>query len=219
MKLTLKIMKHFTKQDIGKLPNLQRMHLINTCGGVKSANLIGTISKTGVTNLAVFNSVIHLGSNPPMLSFMLRPTTVERHSYSNFTTNSQFTVNHIQDNFVAKAHQTSAKYEKGVSEFKEVGLTEEYIDGFEAPFVKESNIKMGCTFMNEYLIKEHNCRLIIGEIQHLLVEDEIQQQDGFLDLAKANSVGILGLDGYVTTQLIDRFEYARPGQDLKPLKS
>lgn len=212
-------MTHFTKQDIIALPSLERMHLINTCGGLKSGNLIGSISKSGITNLAVFNSVIHLGSNPPMLSFMLRPTTVERHSYTNFKRNNHFTVNHIHESFIAKAHQTSAKYDEGISEFKEVGLTEEYIDGFDAPFVKESKIKMGCKYINEYVIKENDCRLIIGEIQHLLVEEGIQSKDGFLDLAKAKSVGIIGLDGYVKTELIDRFAYARPNQQIKSLKS
>lgn len=210
-------MPHYTKDDIINLPGLERMHLINSCGGVKSANLIGTISKQGITNLAVFNSVIHLGSNPPMLSFMLRPTTVERHSYNNFKEKSHFTVNHIHESFVHKAHQTSAKYDEDVSEFNEVGLTEEYLKGFEAPFVKESKIKIGCTYVNEYFIKEHGCRLIIGEIQHLLVEDGIQGKDGFLDLTQANSAGIIGLDGYVKTELIERFEYARPNKKLKPL--
>jgi flavin reductase (DIM6/NTAB) family NADH-FMN oxidoreductase RutF len=211
-------MTHFSKQDIIDLPSLERMHLVNTCGGLKSANLIGSISKTGVTNLAVFNSVIHLGSNPPMLSFMLRPTTVERDSFNNFKENHQFTVNHIHESFVDKAHQTSAKYDSEVSEFDEVGLTQEFINGFEAPFVKESKIKMGCKYINEYFIKENGCRLIIGEIQHLLVEDGIQDKDGFLDLAKANSAGIIGLDGYVKTNLIERYAYARPNQKLKPLK-
>lgn len=210
-------MPHYTKDDIINLPGLERMHLINSCGGVKSANLIGTISKQGITNLAVFNSVIHLGSNPPMLSFMLRPTTVERQSYNNFKEKSHFTVNHIHESFIDKAHQTSAKYDEDVSEFNEVGLTEEYLKGFEAPFVKESKIKMGCTYVNEYFIKEHGCRLIIGEIQHLLVEDGIQGKDGFLDLTQANSAGIIGLDGYVKTELIERFEYARPNKKLKPL--
>jgi flavin reductase (DIM6/NTAB) family NADH-FMN oxidoreductase RutF len=212
-------MIQYSKKDIQDLPSLQRMNLINTCGGFKSGNLIGTVSKSGVTNLAVFNSVIHLGSNPPMLSFMLRPTTVERHTYTNFKENGFFTVNHIQEDFIDKAHQTSAKYEAEVSEFKEVGLTEEYLNGFEAPFVKESNIKMGCKYINEYFIEEHACRLIIGEIQHLFVEDGIQEEDGFLNLSKAKSAGIIGLDGYVTTELMQRYAYARPNEAVKPLKN
>ena len=210
-------MAHFTKKDISELPRLERMHLINSCGGVKSGNLIGSISKTGTTNLAIFNSVIHLGSNPPMLSFMLRPTTVDRDTYKNFKDTKQFTVNHIHESFVDKAHQTSANYDKEVSEFKEVGLSEEYIDGFKAPFVKESIIKMGCEFINEYVIEENGCRLIIGEIQHLLFPSEIQEKDGLLNLSKAKSAGIIGLDGYLSTELIERFAYARPDQDIKAL--
>ena len=210
-------MPHYTKDDIIQLPSLERMHLINSSGGIKSANLIGTISDNGHTNLAVFNSVIHLGSNPPMLSFMLRPTTVSRHTYNNLK-NSDFTVNHIHTDFIDKAHQTSAKYEEEVSEFKEVGLTEEYLEYFKAPFVKESKIKMGCSYVNEYFIKEHQCRLIIGQIEHLLAEDDIIEKDGFLDLSKANSAGIIGLDGYVNTQLLDRYVYARPNQELNSLK-
>jgi flavin reductase (DIM6/NTAB) family NADH-FMN oxidoreductase RutF len=211
-------MIHYTKDDIINLPRLNRMHLINSSGGIKSANLIGSIAENGKTNLAIFNSVIHLGSNPPMLSFMLRPTTVERHSYTNFTTNTEFTVNHIHEDFIDKAHQTSAKYDKDISEFSEVGLSEEYLEDFKAPFVKESKVKMGCKFVNEYFIKEHACRLIVGEIQHLLIEDNIQNKDGFLDLTKAKSAGIIGLDGYVKTELMKRFEYARPNQKLKPLQ-
>lgn len=211
-------MIHYTKDDIINLPRLNRMHLINSSGGIKSANLIGSIAENGKTNLAIFNSVIHLGSNPPMLSFMLRPTTVERHSYTNFTTHTEFTVNHIHEDFIDKAHQTSAKYDKDISEFSEVGLTEEYLEDFKAPFVKESKVKMGCKFVNEYFIKEHACRLIVGEIQHLLIEDNIQDKDGFLDLTQAKSAGIIGLDGYVKTELINRFEYARPNQKLKPLQ-
>lgn len=211
-------MPYFSKEDIINLPGIERMHLINSCGGIKSGNLIGTVSTSGISNLAVFNSVIHLGSNPPMLSFMLRPTTVERHSYDNFKERSYFTVNHIHNDFVDKAHQTSAKYEENVSEFEKVGLTEEYIQNFKVPFVKESKIKIGCKYINEYLIKENDCRLIIGEIQLISFENGLQDRDGFLDLAKANSAGIIGLDGYVKTQLIERYEYARPDQKLKPLE-
>lgn len=210
-------MKHFTKKDINELPTLERMHLINSCGGVKSGNLIGTISKTGTTNLAVFNSVIHLGSKPPMLSFMLRPLTVDRDTYENLRNTKQFTVNHIHESFIDKAHQTSANYDQGISEFKEVGLSEEYIKDFKAPFVKESVIKMGCDFINEYFIEENGCRLIIGEIQHLLFPSEIQEKDGLLNLSKAKSAGIIGLDGYLSTELMERFAYARPDQNIKAL--
>jgi flavin reductase (DIM6/NTAB) family NADH-FMN oxidoreductase RutF len=62
------------------------------------------------TNLAVFSSITHLGSNPPLIGFVLRPTTVPRDSYRNIKASSLFTVNHIHHDTVADAHHTSAKY-------------------------------------------------------------------------------------------------------------
>jgi len=65
-------MKHFSKEDIKKMSSIFRLNMINSCTGYKSANLIGTQSENGSTNLAVFNSVTHLGSNPPLIGFILR---------------------------------------------------------------------------------------------------------------------------------------------------
>ena len=72
---------HFTRQDIDQMDKIFRLNLINSCTGYKSANLIGTQSADGKTNLAVFSSITHLGSNPPLIGFVLRPTTVPRDSY------------------------------------------------------------------------------------------------------------------------------------------
>ncbi|MBM3186302.1 MAG: flavin oxidoreductase, partial [Bacteroidetes bacterium] len=71
------------KADFQALSKVPRLNLINSCMGYKSANLIGSISKDGNYNLAVFSSITHLGSDPALLGFILRPTTVPRHTYSN----------------------------------------------------------------------------------------------------------------------------------------
>lgn len=210
-------MKHITKKDILDMPRLERMHLINSCGGIKSGNLIGTISEENHTNLAVFNSVIHLGSHPPMLCFMLRPTTVARHTYNNLKATGVFTVNHIHKDFIQQAHQTSAKYHKDESEFEAVNLDTYFLPKFQAPFVKLSPVQIGCKFINEYHIKEQDCHLIIGEIEHLQFNEDIQHDDGWLNLAKAETAGIIGLDGYVAAELLDRFAYARPEEKTKSI--
>ena len=69
-----------------------KINLINSCSGFKSANLLGSISNEGVSNVAVFSSVIHLGSNPPTLGFILRPTTVPRDTYKNIKESGVFTI-------------------------------------------------------------------------------------------------------------------------------
>lgn len=210
-------MQHYDSTQLAKLDKLFRNNLINSCTGYKSANLLGSISKAGVTNLAVFNSVFHLGSNPPLLGFILRPTTVARHTFSNMESTGVFTVNHIHRDFIAKAHQTSAKYQEEVSEFKEAGLEEEYLHQFEAPYVKESHIKIGCRYLNHYSIVENETILVVAAIEQLFFPEKVMLEDGWLNLEVAGTVAINGLDGYALPSLLDRFQYARPGEETKSL--
>ena len=77
--------------------------------------------------------------------------------------------------------------------------------------MKGAKIRLGCRYLNEYEIKENDTLLLVSSIEHVFVADlDIQQDDGWLKLENANTVAINGLDGYATTKLLDRFEYARP---------
>jgi flavin reductase (DIM6/NTAB) family NADH-FMN oxidoreductase RutF len=205
-----KEMLHFKRSDIDAMEKIFRLNLINSCTGYKSANLIGTQSKEGKTNLAVFSSITHLGSNPPLIGFVLRPTTVPRDTYRNLKESSLFTVNHIHYKSVADAHHTSAKYPEDVSEFSKTDFEPEYLDGFQAPFVKDAKVRLGCRFLNEYPIKENNTLLLVSEIEAIHIEDGILEADGWLNLEHAGSVSINGLDGYSKPKLIERFVYAKP---------
>ena len=172
------------------------------------------LSGDGITNLAIFSSVTHLGSNPPLLGFVLRPHTVMRNTYENLKETGFFTVNHVSSDMIKTAHQTSAKYPAGVSEFGETGLTEEYKNDFKAPFVEESRIQIGCRFVNEYFLQENECRFIIGEMEQIYLSDEIVSKDGFINLEKAGTVSATGLDGYALPKILDRFSYAQT--DVEP---
>ncbi|WP_299801100.1 flavin reductase [uncultured Maribacter sp.] len=208
-------MKHFNKEELGKMPSRYRAHLINSCTGYKSANLLGSKSEVGISNLAIFNSVVHIGSTPPMLGFILRPLTVKRNTYANFKESGFFTVNQVNESIIKDAHHTAASYDEDISEFSKTKLTESYLDNFQAPYVKESAIKLGCSYVNEYEIKENGCLLIIGAIEHVYLPDDILQNDGWLQLDKANTVAINGLDAYALPQLLTRFAYAQPDAPSK----
>ena len=203
-------MLHYSRAEIDQMDKIFRLNLINSCTGYKSANLIGTQSAEGKTNLAVFSSITHLGSNPPLIGFVLRPTTVPRDSYRNIKSSSFFTVNHIHHSTVADAHHTSAKYPEDVSEFSKTDFEAEYLDDFEAPFVKNAKVRLACRFLNEYPIKENNTLLLVSDILAIHVEDGIMESDGWLNLQQAGSVTINGLDGYAKAELIERFPYAKP---------
>lgn len=202
----------FTRKDIDQLNHVFRINLINSCSGYKSANLLGSISKEGITNVAVFSSVTHLGSNPPTLGFILRPTTVPRNTYKNIKDTGIFTINHIFEDILEDAHHTSAKYPDEISEFDVTDLEIEYKDGCIAPFVKGSPVQMKMRFKEEYLIKTNDVLHIIAEIEELYINDEILEKDGFVNLSKGKVAAINGLDAYAVANDNTRFSYQRPKQ-------
>lgn len=210
-------MKRFEATDLQSMSKVPRLNLVNSCTGYKSANLIATQSQEGLTNLAVFSSITHLGSNPALLGFILRPTTVPRDTYKNIRETGFFTVNHIVADWIEQAHHTSASYDYGVSEFEVTGLEMHYHEGIDIPFVKGSPVQLYCKYLNEYPIHENDTIHIIASIETILVREELLHEDQWIQLDRGGVVAINGLDGYSRPQLIDRFAYARPNQKTTSL--
>lgn len=215
--ISLSSIMKITKENILVFEKLYRTNFVNSLSGFKSANLIGTISKEGKTNLAIFSSVIHVGANPPAIGFLMRPVSVERHTYTNIKETNYFTINHINKDIYQKAHQTSVRFDKDVSEFDECGLTPEYSDTIKAPYVRESKIKIGCRFVEEHEIKFNGTIFIVGEILEVILPDDVVGGDGFVDIEKAGAVAISGLDSYHKTKRIARLSYAKLGIEPKEL--
>ena len=142
-------MEKLRKIDLTEIIEMEqrfRATFINSLTGYKSVALIGSKDVNGQTNLAIFNSIVHLGAHPPLLGMVIRPDSVDRHTLQNIENTGYYTINQIHTSFIEKAHQTSARYPKEVSEFEEVGLTSEFKNEFFAPFVAESVIQIGLKF-------------------------------------------------------------------------
>ena len=200
----------YSEKDVSAMDRIYRLNLINSITGIKPGNLIGTKSKDDKSNLAIISSVVHLGSNPALLGFVMRPQQpVKHHTYQNITETGVYTINHIPNNLTERAHYTSAKFEKDVSEFAACGFTEEYVSEFSAPFVAESEIKVSMRFTKEIHIKTNNTILIIGAVEHIIVSNKALNNDGSINLEEANSVGISGLDSYYKLNKIAAYPYAR----------
>ena len=204
-------MFHLKRQDFDDLDHLYKINLVNSCSGFKSANLIGTKSNDGIANVAVFSSVTHFGSNPPLLGIIFRPMSdVPRNTYENIKETGQFTINHIYWDIIEQAHHTSAKYNKRISEFEVTELEQEYKNNWHAPFVKGAPVQIALTYCEEYKIKANNTIQLIAEIKDLYVKDELIEKDGFINLSKGNVMTINGLDGYALPSLKQRIDYQRP---------
>ena len=204
------MMKYFSEKDIQDLNHIYKINLINSCSGYKSANLIGSISQDGNENVAVFSSVTHIGSSPAILGFFLRPTTVIRNTYENLKTTGYYTINHIHKSITGDAHHTSAKYDASISEFEVTNLEAEYKPEFIAPFVKHAPVQLAMEFVEEYDIKANNTILVIGKVVGLYVNNHLIEEDGFINLSKAEVAAINGLDGYAVPETKTRFGYQRP---------
>lgn len=197
------------KQQIEDLEGKFKLNLINSLSGIKPANLIGTVSSDGTENLAIFSSIIHIGSNPAQLGFILRPQDkIPRDTYRNIESNGFYTINHVQSNFVEKAHYTSAKLDPDESEFERMKLESEYLGDFLAPFVKESLIKIGMRHFESIPIS-NGCRLVIGNVEIISIPDNTINDLGQIDLEKSFSMGISGLNTYYDLIKKASFPYVR----------
>ena len=201
---------HLSKQDILNTSRINRLNLVNSITGIKPANLIGTISKDGNSNLAIFSSIIHLGSNPALIGFISRPNKKSRRdTINNILETKYYTINHIHQDFIEQSHKTSGKYKKDISEFKMCNLTEDFLFDFPAPILKESRIKMGLKLKNIINITDNETKLIVGSIEHIYIDDVALEDNGNINLEIINDVGIGGLNNYYKLEKIANYPYFR----------
>ena len=200
---------YLSLQDIEALPRIKRLNIINSVTGIKPANLIATKSESGQTNVAIFSSVVHLGSNPALVGFVFRPQDeTPRDTYINIQATSFYTINQVPTNLIEKAHYTSAKFSTEISEFDRCGFQEEYLFNFPAPFVKGCQLKMGLEMVEEIPITVNRTILMIGRILHLQFPDSMMDDEGNLNLEVINTAGISGVNSYYELNRIGQFPYA-----------
>jgi flavin reductase (DIM6/NTAB) family NADH-FMN oxidoreductase RutF len=202
----------FSLDDILQLEKQQRTNLINSLPGIRAANLIGTCNRAGETNLAIFNSVIHIGANPPYMGFVMRPVSVPRGTYQNIKEFGYFTINQVNKSIYKQAHQTSARYD--VSEFDATGLTPEFTSTLKAPYVKESKVKIGLRFVEEQHIKVNGTILMIGEIIEVILEENYLNESNIIQLQQSEAIGVNGLETYYKLEKIAELPYAKPDGNI-----
>lgn len=197
--------------DLSAMERTPRAMLINSLPGYKPAMLVGTCNSERLTNLAIITSHLHLGSNPPLLALILRPSSgrSERHTLANILENGSWTLNSFTLTESAMAHQTSAPYPRDESEFNTCGFSVEWKEGVTSPFAAGAALQVGCEFREHHPMNINGTHLLIGEITHLSFPQEAQRSDGSLDLTHMGVVTISGLDTYLLPATSQRFAAAK----------
>jgi flavin reductase (DIM6/NTAB) family NADH-FMN oxidoreductase RutF len=216
MRIEPPLERTISADEVLGMERLARMRLINSISGIKSANLVGTVNQSGHANLALFNSVVHVGANPPYLGMIFRPLTVRRDTYNNIKATGVYTINHVHAGIREQAHQTSANFPAGVSEFETCGLTAETTPTLQAPYVAESRVKIGLAYEEEHEIRANGTILLVGRVLEVRLPEQILGKDGYVDLAAAGSLALTGLEGYHEVGPPVRLPYARPPASSDP---
>ena len=202
-------MLHHTEATLKNLERFYRANLVNGLTGYKPAMLIGTKGLNGVENLALFTSVVHLGADPALIGFIQRPVGQSGDTFRNIEATGVYTINHVPVPFALQAHYTSARFGPEVSEFGACRLTPEYVQGFHAPFVKESRIRIGLELVEVMPIRHNDTKLVIGKILHVLLDPICLKENGSLDLNVVDDLCVSGLEDYHKTEHLHRFPYAK----------
>lgn len=211
-------MKAINRSEINEMEKFYRINLINSLIGFKPLNLLGTCNTAGIPNLSIISSAFHLGANPPLLGLVMRPQREHNDTLNNIRVTGQYTLNNVLPNWYKQAHQTSASYASGISEFDMCGFHEWYKEGFKAPFVQESTVRIGLELREIIDVAINGTTIVIGEIVQLLIDDLIIEENGTVDHIQAGSMAVSGLDRYFIPQFVGRLSYAKPGTEPQEIK-
>tara|TARA_B100001175_G_scaffold311137_1_gene315151 strand:- start:905 stop:1540 length:636 start_codon:yes stop_codon:yes gene_type:complete len=210
---------YFDKNSISNLEKIKRINLMNSITGIKPVLLVGTKSLDNINNLAIFSSIVHISSKPPLIGFFLRTNKkIRRDTFENIIEQNDFTLNHIPISKIKPSHCTSIKFDKNISEFDTCGFSDHYIDNFTAPFVKESYIKLGLVLKEVVIMNSTESKLIIGEVNHILFSDKYLNEDFSINLEKSQSASINGLNHYYKNKKVISLPYARKSNISEILK-
>ena len=195
-------------EDFNTLENHYRANLINSVIGVKQASLIGTVGVNCISNLALFSSTVHLGSNPPLVAIFSRPEgDTPKQTLKNIIDNRDYSINHVNKSIINRAHSCSFKFSAEESEFTECKLSEEFIVDCKAPIVKESYVSFAVRYQRHQSIQENGVIMVIGKIKSVFVNEGIIQDNGEVDFNHSSSIGVAGNNTYYGVDKIESLKY------------
>jgi flavin reductase (DIM6/NTAB) family NADH-FMN oxidoreductase RutF len=177
-----------------------------------------TIDKEGKVNLSPFSFFNVFGANPPILIFSParrgRDNTT-KHSFENVKEVAEVVINIANYPMVEQMSLASTEYEKGVNEFVKAGFTEAKSTKVKPPRVAESPVAFECKVNQIIETGEEGGagNLVICEVIHIHVDEEILDENGKIDPFKLDPIGRLGGNWYSRSKNA-LFEVEKPLQKL-----
>lgn len=177
-----------------------------------------TIDKNGKVNLSPFSFFNVFGSNPPVLIFSPARrgrNNTTKHSFQNVKEVAEVVINIANYPMVEQMSLASTEYEKNVNEFVKAGFTEAASTKVKPPRVAESPVAFECKVNQIVETGEQGGagNLVICEVIHIHINEEILDADGRIDPFKLDPIGRLGGNWYSRSKDA-LFEVEKPLQKL-----
>lgn len=201
-------MQHFTSDQWNSWSRWPRARFMACLSGYKPGMLVGTVNADGQPNLALFQNIVHLGAQPPIIGLINRPREATPHTLANIEATGRFTLSAVTEAMIAQAHATSAKYEAGVSEFEVTGLQPFWPEGGGPPAVAESPLMLSLRLEEIVPIRQNGTFLIIGAVTDVWLAEGLQREDGSLNLAAANVASTSGLEHWAVPEKVIHMGHA-----------
>lgn len=196
--------------EIKQIDRQDKYKLLIGCVVPRPIAWVTSLNESGIVNAAPFSYFNVACIDPMMISVAVsrKPNQVMKDTARNIALTKEFVVNMVDTHNVAVANQSSADYPDDVSEVEEIGLTPISSALVKPPRLRESRIHFECRLHQMLTLGNPAASdLIIGEVVHVHVEDELYQH-GRIDIRGLSPVSRLA--GHTYGTIGETFDIPRP---------
>ena len=177
--------RHFLADDLQAMPKRQRTEFVQGLSGIKS--LFAIITSDGNTlNIAPFNSIVHISSNPARIGYISRPDNNHRHTLQNIIAHQSFSINSVREEDLEDVVACSENLPSNHSEFEGKHIQPTNPNNLTIPALQCADVQIFCQYEEHITIPSSQGILVIGRIQEVIIREPLYQgehQEGWKDLA------------------------------------
>lgn len=170
--------------------------------------LVTTRDASGGFNAAPFSFFNVMGSEPPIVALGIEAHTERpdglKDTVRNIESSGEFVVNLVDESLVDAMNVCGVDFPAEVDEAALAGLTPVPSAQLKTPRIAESPVQLECRLHTTLLIGPRR-RLVVGEIVHLHIRDDIVNERLHIDPDRLGLVGRLHGNGWYT-RITDRFQ-------------
>ena len=190
--------------------------LVIGCVVPRPIAVVSTVSVEGIPNVAPFSYFTVASHTPLSLAFTVGglkgdgslKDTLRNARFVEDGGTGEFVVNVADESYADGMARTGESIPYGESEFHHAGLTPAPSRLVKAPRVGEASVSFECR--TTHVIPIGIASLVIGEVRHIYVKDDLLDDRMRVDADKLAAIGRMAGNDYVRTR--DRFEIRTAGR-------